>query len=79
MDDEVPSLEFLCRHRPDAVSRREREVVCCIANGMRNREIAAALAISPHTVRHHITHIRRKLHATRRLEVITFARQTGLV
>ena len=48
--------------RPDDVlSQREKEVLLLIAKGNTNREIAAALVISEHTARNHVTHILDKL------------------
>jgi len=76
IDEMAPSLDFLVRR--NAITRREREVVRCVASGMRNREIAAVLGISPHTLRHHITHIRRKLGVHARREICQYARTTGL-
>ena len=43
------------------LSAREREILELLANGLTNREIAAALYISPHTVKNHVSSIYRKL------------------
>lgn len=52
------------------LSGRERQVVRCVAAGMSNRELADLLAISPATVKAHLTHIFGKLGVKRRAEVI---------
>jgi DNA-binding CsgD family transcriptional regulator len=48
---------------------REREVLALIADGARNREVAAALQLSPHTVKAHVANIMGKLEARTRVEV----------
>lgn len=49
------------------LTKREREVHDCLAKGLTNREIAAALSISENTAKTHVSHILAKLGlATRR-------------
>ena len=57
---------------------REKEVVVLIAEGMRNRQIADKLFISPITVRHHLTSIFSKLELNNRFELAVFAFRCGL-
>jgi DNA-binding CsgD family transcriptional regulator len=40
---------------------RERDVIHCVADGLRNREIAATLVVEPSTVRKHLENIYEKL------------------
>ena len=40
------------------LSPREREVLSLVAEGMTEREIAARLVVSPHTVHRHMANIR---------------------
>ncbi len=47
--------------RAGALSAREHEVLDLVARGARNREIAAALAISEFTVKRHVQNILQKL------------------
>jgi DNA-binding NarL/FixJ family response regulator len=56
-----------------ALSEQERKVLPLIAEGKTNREIAAALALNEHTVKHYVTRILRKLRLTRRVEAAAFA------
>jgi len=49
-----------------ALSPREREVLDLIAGGSTNREIAAALHLSPHTIHEHTSSLYRKLGARNR-------------
>jgi two-component system response regulator DevR len=51
-----------------ALSIQERKVLPLIAEGRTNREIAAALFVSEHTVKAHVSEILRKLGLTRRAQ-----------
>jgi DNA-binding NarL/FixJ family response regulator len=64
----------------DAVplSPREREVLDLIAGGSTNREIAAALHLSPHTIKEHTSTLYRKLGARNRAEAVQRAQRLGL-
>ena len=50
------------------LSEREREVVSLLAAGLRDKEIAHQLLISPATVKKHVEHILRKLQVRTRAE-----------
>ena len=63
----------------DLLSEREKEVLGLVARGMTNREIAADLILSEHTVRNHISHILDKLSLSRRSQAATYAAQHGLL
>jgi len=62
----------------DPLSPREREVAALIATGATNRQIAAALVISPHTAERHVERILGKLGYTARAEVAAWAARRGL-
>lgn len=49
------------------LSRREREVLACVAQGIGNREIASKLSISEKTVKTHLTRIFAKLDVKNRV------------
>src|SRR5262249_13681011 len=54
----------------------EREVAGLVATGLTNREAAAELLVSPHTVDYHLRHIFRKLDVDSRVQLAGFvARQ----
>ncbi len=61
------------------LSRREREILGCVAQGLGDREIAEQLYLSPHTVHRHVANIRRKLGATSRTAAVATAARLGLV
>jgi DNA-binding NarL/FixJ family response regulator len=52
---------------------RERQVIATIVAGYTNKEIAKKFSISEQTVKHHLTHIFKKLSVSNRLELVLFA------
>ena len=61
------------------LSIRELEVLQLMANGLRNREIAAQLYLSEVTVKTHASHIFRKLGKTNRTSAILHAHRQGWI
>lgn len=49
------------RAHPAGLTAREQEILACLAEGMRNREIAARLFIGERTVATHVSSLMRKL------------------
>ena len=60
------------------LSSREREVLSLMAGGATNKEIAARLFLSPHTVKEHTSSLYRKLNARNRTEAVQRAERLGL-
>ncbi len=60
-----------------ALTLREREVLQLMADGLQNRQIAARLSISPHTVKFHVASILAKLGAASRTEAVTLGARRG--
>jgi two-component system, NarL family, nitrate/nitrite response regulator NarL len=58
---------------------REREMVAAVTAGRSNKEIAAKLAVSEDTVKHHLTNIFDKLGLSNRIELAVFAIENRLV
>ena len=63
----------------DELTSREIEVLRMLAEGLGNKEIAARLAISDHTVKFHISSILDKLGASSRTEAVTRGIRRGLI
>ena len=64
--------------RPE-LSKRERQVLECIANGRSNKEIGQILFISEHTVKTHVKSVLTKLDAIGRTEAIAVGIKRGLI
>jgi DNA-binding NarL/FixJ family response regulator len=60
------------------LTEREREVVCLVAAGLSNEEIATKLTVSPLTVKTHVTRAMTKLSARDRAQLVVFAYEHGL-
>ena len=71
---EVPERRFEALADPDEpalLTPREVEVLRDVADGMTNKEIAAHLGISLHTVKFHLESLMRKLDASSRTEAVS--------
>ncbi len=64
---------------PDNLTEREVEVLKLIALGHTNAEIADRLYLSVRTIESHRTHIQRKVGHSTRAELVTYARNNGLL
>lgn len=62
---------------PDALTPREHEVLCLVAEGLPNKGIADQLGITPHTVKFHVAAVLSKLGAQSRTEAVTRAARLG--
>jgi two-component system nitrate/nitrite response regulator NarL len=54
------------------LSKREQDVVRCVAEGMSNREIASRLKLTEHTVKNYLFRIFDKLGVSSRVEVVLY-------
>jgi NarL family two-component system response regulator LiaR len=61
------------------LTKREREVLAFLVEGLSNAEIAGQLYVSVAAVKYHVSNILSKLGATNRTEAAALARQHGLV
>ena len=55
----------------EKLTKREYEILCHLAHGKQNKEIAHLLSIAPHTIEKHLCHIYQKLNITNRTEATT--------
>jgi DNA-binding NarL/FixJ family response regulator len=62
-----------------ALTPREEEVLCLIAQGADNVAIGLELSISPHTVKQYVTNIFEKLGVRSRVQAAVYAVRAGLV
>ena len=76
--DEEASLRAL-RHRHQALSRREREVMALVVRGMLNKQVSADLGISEITVKQHRGRAMRKMRSRSLPELVTIATRLGIV
>lgn len=61
------------------LTRRESEIIRCVAMGLRNAEVADQLSLSENTVKTHLTNIFQKLGIRDRLGLTHYAIKRGLV
>ncbi len=62
-----------------SLTRREEEILRCLADGKNNKEISASLNLSIETVKTHLKGIFKKLDTRSRLEAVMKARKKGLI
>lgn len=58
-------------------TRREREVIELIGDGLSNKEIAERLNIAPHAVKSHVRNVMEKLALHTRLQIAAYVRRDG--
>jgi NarL family two-component system response regulator YdfI len=81
------SLAAVYGHQPleveaelsEEITSRETDVLRMLAEGLVNKDIAARLGISEHTVKFHISSILDKLGASTRTEAVTLGIRRGLI
>jgi DNA-binding NarL/FixJ family response regulator len=59
------------------LTRREYEILCLVAEGWRNKDIAKAFGLSEETVKHHMTRLLGKVGASNRTELSARAAARG--
>jgi DNA-binding NarL/FixJ family response regulator len=60
------------RERWESLSKRERQIVELVLQGLRYKDVAASLHISDHTVRNHLRNVFTKLRITSRVELAPY-------
>jgi DNA-binding NarL/FixJ family response regulator len=69
----------LATERLPTLTKREREVLRLLADGMRNEQVALELSISPHTVRTYVKKAMDKLEADTRTQAVASALRQSLI
>src|SRR5688500_5276880 len=64
---------------PEALTRREREILAMLAEGLTTPEIAERLTLALSTVKWHLGHLYGKLGVNRKRQALTRARSLGLL
>src|SRR3990172_6321291 len=67
------------RPKGHGLSGRQVEILCRVAEGMSNKEIASQLHVSDQTIKNHMTHILDKLYANDRTHAVVLAYRLGLL
>lgn len=71
------SQKELPRPEETPLTPREKEILTLVSRGMLNRDIAAKLMISEHTVKNHLKNILQKLHLENRVQLARYAYERG--
>ncbi len=75
MDEPQPGPEFLRNREASRLTPREKQIVALICRGMRNKQIAENLHITPGTVKVHLMHIFEKTGLKDRLALAVRGRE----
>jgi two-component system, NarL family, nitrate/nitrite response regulator NarL len=70
---EAPTMRMVDSRGDVILSKREHDVVQCVAEGLSNREIAKRLKLTEHTVKNYLFRIFDKLGVSSRVEVVLYA------
>jgi DNA-binding NarL/FixJ family response regulator len=60
------------------LSKREREVLELLCEGLDDKAVAARLGLSGNTVRNHVSHLYAKIGVNRRAAAVIWARERGI-
>jgi DNA-binding CsgD family transcriptional regulator len=69
---EAEPIQVLDSRGEEILSKREQDVVRCVAEGLSNREIASRLKLTEHTVKNYLFRIFDKLGVSSRVEVVLY-------
>jgi DNA-binding NarL/FixJ family response regulator len=64
---------------PDSLTAREAQILALLAEGLVNKQIAARLGISRHTVKTHLAALFHKLGVSTRAEAVAAGARAGMI
>lgn len=73
----TPKIKAVDRKGLSLLTKREAEVVACLAEGMTNREIAERIGLSQHTIKNYLFRIFDKLGVSNRIELLFMTLSPG--
>ena len=73
----MPCLRVLSANGENLLTSREEQVVALVADGLSNRNVAAELGLSEHTVKKYLFRIFEKLGISSRVELVLYALNHG--
>ncbi len=76
---ESAGLEWGASQTDDKLSKRQKQLIVMLDEGLSNRDIAERLGISEHTVKVHLWRLFRRLGVKSRTQTLHFARTHGLL
>jgi len=74
---EVPALRVVNANGRSILTPREEQVVALVADGLSNREVAAELGLSEHTIKKYLLRIFDKVGISSRVELVLYAMAHG--
>lgn len=77
--DDVSAVSQHKQGPPAAITNRETEVLCLLACGQTNSEIAKSLSLTESTVKSHVQSLLRKLQLHNRAGAVIYAYEHGLI
>ena len=78
-DSEFADLEYGDNQTETKLSKRQKQLIVMLDEGLSNRDIAERLGISEHTVKVHLWRLFRRLGVKSRTQTLHFARTHGLL
>jgi RNA polymerase sigma factor (sigma-70 family) len=75
----LPDSEIEADSAPEKLSKRQKQLLVMIDQGLSNKDIAEQLGISEHTVKVHLWRLFRRLNASSRTQATYLARSKGLL
>ena len=76
-EDELAAEADAPSHVPTKLSKRQKQLILMLDQGLSNRDIAEKLSISEHTVKVHFWRLFRRLGVNSRTQALHFARTNG--